>query len=183
MAIEPKTKADREKMGEALAAWSRKIPTLTVKTNEETGQTIIAGMGELHLDIIMDRMRREFNVETNAGAPQIAYRETITKASEGEGKLVKQSGGRGQYGHVVVDMMPQERGKGIEIENKVVGGNIPKEYIPACKKGIEEALLNGVVNGSPVIDVAINITDGSYHEVDSNELAFKLAAIFAVRTR
>ncbi len=181
MAIEPKTKADREKMGESLGRLVEEDPTLTVKTNEETGQTIIAGMGELHLDIIMDRMRREFNVETNAGAPQIAYRESITKPSEGEGKLVKQSGGRGQYGHVVVDMMPQERGKGIAIENKVVGGNIPKEYIPACKKGIEEALLNGVVNGSPVIDVAINITDGSYHEVDSNELAFKLAAIFAVQ--
>jgi elongation factor G len=181
MAIEPKTKADREKMGEALGRLVEEDPTLTVKTNEETSQTIIAGMGELHLDIIMDRMRREFNVETNAGAPQIAYRETITKTSEGEGKLVKQSGGRGQYGHVIVDMMPQERGKGIEIENKVVGGNIPKEYIPACKKGIEEALLNGVVHGSPVIDVAIHITDGSYHEVDSNELAFKLAAIFAVQ--
>jgi elongation factor G len=181
MAIEPKTKADREKMGEALGRLVEEDPTLTVKTNEETSQTIIAGMGELHLDIIMDRMRREFNVETNAGAPQIAYRESITKAAEGEGKLVKQSGGRGQYGHVVVDIMPQERGKGIAIENKVVGGNIPKEYIPACKKGIEEALLNGVVNGSPVIDVAINITDGSYHEVDSNELAFKLAAIFAVQ--
>jgi elongation factor G len=181
MAIEPKTKGDREKMGESLGRLVEEDPTLTVKTNEETGQTIIAGMGELHLDIIMDRMRREFNVETNAGAPQIAYRESITKPSEGEGKLVKQSGGRGQYGHVVIDMAPQERGKGIVIENKVVGGNIPKEYIPACKKGIEEALLNGVVNGSPVIDVAINITDGSYHEVDSNELAFKLAAIFAVQ--
>jgi elongation factor G len=168
-------------MGESLGRLVEEDPTLTVKTNEETGQTIIAGMGELHLDIIMDRMRREFNVETNAGAPQIAYRESITKPSEGEGKLVKQSGGRGQYGHVVVEMAPQERGKGIAIENKVVGGNIPKEYIPACKKGIEEALLNGVVNGSPVIDVAINITDGSYHEVDSNELAFKLAAIFAVQ--
>jgi elongation factor G len=181
MAIEPKTKADREKMGESLGRLVEEDPTLTVKTNEETGQTIIAGMGELHLDIIMDRMRREFNVETNAGAPQIAYRETITKSHEGEGKLVKQSGGRGQYGHCVVEMRPQERGKGIAIENKVVGGNIPKEYIPACKKGIEEALLNGVVNGSPVIDVAIDITDGSYHEVDSNELAFKLAAIFAVQ--
>jgi elongation factor G len=181
MAIEPKTKADREKMGEALGRLVEEDPTLTVKTNEETSQTIIAGMGELHLDIIMDRMRREFGVETNAGAPQIAYRESVTKEAEGEGKLVKQSGGRGQYGHVVLDMSPQERGKGVVIENKVVGGNIPKEYIPACKKGIEEALLNGVVNGSPVIDVAINITDGSYHEVDSNELAFKLAAIFAVQ--
>ena len=135
MAIEPKTKADREKMGESLGRLVEEDPTLTVKTNEETGQTIIAGMGELHLDIIMDRMRREFNVETNAGAPQIAYRETITKSSEGEGKLVKQSGGRGQYGHVVLEMMPVERGKGITIENKVVGGNIPKEYIAGLQKG------------------------------------------------
>ncbi len=181
MAIEPKTKADREKMGESLGRLVEEDPTLTVKTNEETGQTIIAGMGELHLDIIRDRMKREFNVETNAGAPQIAYRETTTKNSGGEGKLVKQSGGRGQYGHVVVEMRPLERGKGIEVESKVVGGTIPKEYIPACKKGIEEALLNGVVNGSPVVDVAIDIVYGSYHEVDSNELAFKLAAIFAVQ--
>jgi len=181
MAIEPKTKGDREKMGDALGRLVEEDPTLTVKTNEETSQTIIAGMGELHLDIIMDRMRREFNVETNAGAPQIAYRETITKTGEGHGKLAKQSGGRGQFGEVYIDMIPQERGKGITIENKVVGGNIPKEFIPAVKKGIEEALLNGVVNGAPVIDVEIHITDGSYHEVDSNELAFKLAAIFAVQ--
>ncbi|HUB68174.1 MAG TPA: elongation factor G, partial [Candidatus Methylacidiphilales bacterium] len=169
MAIEPKTKSDREKMGESLGRLVEEDPTLTVKTNEETGQTIIAGMGELHLDIIMDRLRREFNVETNAGAPQIAYRETVTKSAEGEGKLIKQSGGRGQYGHVILDIAPQPRGKGVAIENKVVGGNIPKEYIPAVRKGIEEALLNGVVNGSPVIDVALNITDGTYHEVDSNE--------------
>jgi elongation factor G len=168
-------------MGESLGRLVEEDPTLTVKTNEETGQTIIAGMGELHLDIIMDRMRREFNVETNAGAPQIAYRETVTRKSDGEGKLVKQSGGRGQYGHVVLEMFPLERGKGIVVENKVVGGNIPKEYIPACKKGVEEALLNGVINGSQVIDCEIHITDGSYHEVDSNELAFKLAAIFAVQ--
>ncbi len=181
MAIEPKTKGDREKMGTSLGRLVEEDPTLVVKTNEETGQTIIAGMGELHLDIICDRLRREFNVETNAGAPQIAYRETITKSSVGEGKLVKQSGGRGQYGHVILEMIPNERGKGIVVESKVVGGNIPKEYIPACKKGVEEALLNGVVNGSQVIDVTINILDGSYHEVDSNELAFKMAAIFAVQ--
>lgn len=181
MAIEPKTKGDREKMGESLGRLVEEDPTLVVKSNEETGQTIIAGMGELHLDIICDRLRREFSVETNAGAPQIAYRETITKSSPGEGKLVKQSGGRGQYGHVILEMIPNERGKGIVIESKVVGGNIPKEYIGPCKKGVEEALLNGVVNGSQVIDVTVNILDGSYHEVDSNELAFKMAAIFAVQ--
>ena len=138
-------------------------------------------MGELHLDIILDRMRREFKVECNSGAPQIAYRETITKAATGEGKLVKQSGGRGQYGHVVLTVTPVERGKGITIENKVVGGTIPKEYIPACRKGVEEALLNGIINGSPVIDMEIHIIDGSYHDVDSNELAFKMAAIFALK--
>ncbi|PAW78843.1 MAG: elongation factor G [Verrucomicrobia bacterium Tous-C9LFEB] len=181
MAIEPKTKGDREKMGESLGRLVEEDPTLVVKSNEETGQTIIAGMGELHLDIICDRLRREFNVETNAGAPQIAYRETVTKSSGGEGKLVKQSGGRGQYGHVILEIIPNERGKGIVIESKVVGGNIPKEYIGPCKKGVEEALLNGVVNGSQVIDVTVNILDGSYHEVDSNELAFKMAAIFAVQ--
>ncbi len=181
MAVEPKTKGDREKMGEALQRLSEEDPTFMVKTNEETGQTIISGMGELHLEIICDRLKREFSVETNAGAPQIAYRETITKPSPGEGKLIKQSGGRGQYGHVILQVAPQERGKGIEIENKVTGGNIPKEYIPAVKKGVEEALLNGVIHGSPVIDMKIQIMDGSYHEVDSNELAFKMAAIFAVK--
>lgn len=181
MAIEPKTKGDREKMGDSLGRLVEEDPTLVVKSNEETGQTIIAGMGELHLDIICDRLRREFNVETNAGAPQIAYRETVTKSAVGEGKLVKQSGGRGQYGHVILEIIPNERGKGIVIDSKVVGGNIPKEYIGPCKKGVEEALLNGVVNGSQVIDVTVNILDGSYHEVDSNELAFKMAAIFAVQ--
>ncbi len=181
MAVEPKTKVDREKMGEGLQRLMEEDPTFFVSSNEETGQTIIAGMGELHLDIILDRMRREFKVECNSGAPQIAYRETITKAADGEGKLIKQSGGRGQYGHVVLDITPVERGKGITIENKVVGGNIPKEYIPACRKGVEEALLNGVINGSPVIDVEVHITDGSYHDVDSNELAFKMAAIFAMK--
>ena len=181
MAVEPKTKGDREKMGEALQRLSEEDPTFMVKTNEETGQTIISGMGELHLEIICDRLKREFSVETNAGAPQIAYRETITKSSGGEGKLIKQSGGRGQYGHVILKVTPQERGKGLSVENKVTGGNIPKEYIPAVKKGVEEAVLNGVIHGSPVIDIKIEIMDGSYHEVDSNELAFKMAAIFAVK--
>ena len=160
---------------------SEEDPTFKVFTHEDTGQTIIAGMGELHLEIIRDRMFREFKVDANAGKPQIAYRETITAPADGEGKLIKQSGGRGQYGHVIVKTHPNERGKGITIENKVVGGNIPKEYIPACKKGIEEAMLNGVVGGYQVIDAHIDIVDGSYHDVDSNELAFKLAAIFAVK--
>lgn len=181
MAVEPKTKGDREKMSEGLSRLMEEDPTFRVSTNEETGQTIIAGMGELHLDIILDRMRREFNVQTNAGAPQIAYRETILKPADGEGKLIKQSGGRGQYGHVCVKIEPNERGKGIIIENKIVGGVIPKEYIPAVKKGLEEGLLNGIVNGSPVIDIKIDIVFGSYHEVDSNELAFKMAAIFALK--
>jgi elongation factor G len=181
MAIEPKTKQDQEKMGVALQRLSEEDPTFKVYTHEDTGQTIIAGMGELHLEIIRDRMFREFKVDANAGKPQIAYRETITSPAGGEGKLIKQSGGRGQYGHVIVKVQPNERGKGITIENKVVGGNIPKEYIPACKKGIEEAMLNGVVGGYQVIDAHIDITDGSYHDVDSNEMAFKLAAIFAVK--
>ncbi len=181
MSIEPKTKVDQEKMSLALQRLAEEDPTFRVFTNEDTGQTIIAGMGELHLEIIRDRLLREFKVEANSGKPQIAYRETITAPAKGEGKLIKQSGGRGQYGHVVVDVKPNERGKGITIENKVVGGTIPKEYIPACKKGIEEAVLNGVIGGYPVIDAHIDIIDGSYHDVDSNELAFKMAAIFAVK--
>ena len=181
MAIEPKTKLDQEKMATALQRLAEEDPTFRVYTNEDTGQTIIAGMGELHLEIIRDRMLREFKVDANAGKPQIAYRETMLKNATGEGKLIKQSGGRGQYGHVIVNVEPRERGKGIEIENKVVGGTIPREYIPAVKKGIEEAVLNGVLGGYPVIDLHVDIIDGSYHDVDSNELAFKLAAIFAMK--
>jgi elongation factor G len=181
MAIEPKTKGDREKLGEGLQRLAEEDPTFQVQTNEETGQTIIKGMGELHLDIIIDRLKREFSVQANAGAPQIAYRETITKAADGEGKLIKQSGGRGQYGHVCLEVNPVERGKGITVENKVVGGTIPKEYVPAAIKGVNEGLLNGVINGNQVIDVEVRITDGSYHDVDSNELAFKLAGIFAIK--
>src|SRR5215468_10261970 len=181
MAIEPKTKLDQEKMSTALQRLAEEDPTFRVYTHEDTGQTIIAGMGELHLEIIRDRMFREFKVAANAGKPQIAYRETITKSAEGEGKFIRQSGGRGQYGHVIVNVEPRERGKGIEIENKVVGGTIPREYIPAVKKGIEEAVLNGVLGGYPVIDLHVDIIDGSYHDVDSNELAFKLAAIFAMK--
>ena len=181
MAIEPKTKADQEKMGNALQRLSEEDPTFRVFTNEETGQTIIAGMGELHLEIIRDRMMREFKVEANSGKPQIAYKETILTAADGEGKLVKQSGGRGQYGHVVIKIAPNEKGKGVTIENKTVGGSIPKDFIPAVIKGLNEASLNGVVGGYPVIDVHIEIVDGSYHDVDSNEMAFKMAAIFALK--
>jgi elongation factor G len=181
MSIEPKTKADQEKMGIALQRLAEEDPTFRVFTNEDTGQTIIAGMGELHLEIIRDRMLREFKVDAASGKPQIAYKETVLNPADGEGKLVKQSGGRGQYGHVVIKIVPNERGKGITIENKVVGGTIPKEYIPAVIKGLNEATLNGVVGGYPVIDVHVDITDGSYHDVDSNELAFKMAAIFALK--
>ena len=181
MAVEPKTKVDQEKMANALQRLAEEDPTFRVSTNEETGQTIIAGMGELHLEIIRDRMMREFKVEANSGKPQIAYKETILAPADGEGKLVKQSGGRGQYGHVVVKIAPNERGKGITIENKVVGGAIPKDFIPAVIKGLNEAVLNGVVGGYPVIDVHVDIVDGSYHDVDSNELAFKMAAIFALK--
>ena len=181
MAVEPKTKLDQEKMSNALQRLAEEDPTFRVFTNEETGQTIIAGMGELHLEIIRDRMFREFKVEANAGKPQIAYKETILVPADGEGKLVKQSGGRGQYGHVIIKIAPNQRGKGITIENKVVGGNIPKEYIPACIKGLKEAVLNGVVGGYPVLDIHVDIVDGSYHDVDSNELAFKMAAIFSLK--
>ncbi len=181
MAVEPKTKADQEKLAIALGRLSEEDPTFMVKTDEETGQTIISGMGELHLEIIIDRIRREFKVEANTGAPQIAYRETITAAAGGEGKLVKQSGGRGQYGHVILSMKPNEKGKGLTIENKVVGGTIPKEYINAVYKGISEAMCNGIIAGYPVIDVHVEILDGSYHDVDSNENAFTMAAIFAMK--
>jgi elongation factor G len=176
VAIEPKTKADQEKMGIALSKLAQEDPSFRVKTDEETGQTIISGMGELHLDIIVDRMRREYKVEANVGAPQVAYRETIRKAiAEVEGKFVRQSGGRGQYGHVWLRIEPQEPGKGYEFVNEVVGGTVPKEYIPAVNKGITEALDNGVLAGFPVVDVKVTLFDGSYHEVDSNEMAFKIA--------
>jgi elongation factor G len=181
MAIEPKTKLDQEKMGIALQRLSEEDPTFKVYTHEDTGQTIIAGMGELHLEIIRDRMFREFKVEANAGKPQIAYRETITSSAHGVGKLIKQSGGRGQYGHVEVDVRPGARSTGLVVENKIVGGVIPREYIPAVKKGIQEAVLNGVLGGYPVVDVEVDIVYGSFHEVDSNELAFKMAAIFALK--
>jgi elongation factor G len=181
MAVEPKAKGDQEKMANALQRLSDEDPTFVVRTDEETGQTIIAGMGELHLEILRDRMLREFKVETNAGAPQIAYRETLTKEADGEGKLVKQSGGRGQYGHVILKVFPVERGKGFTVENKVVGGTIPKEFINACKAGVKEAMTNGIIAGYEVVDCHVDIIDGSSHDVDSNENAFKMAAIFAVK--
>jgi elongation factor G len=181
MAVEPKTKADREKMGEGLQRLAEEDPTFRCFTNEETGQLIIAGMGELHLEIIRDRLFREFKVGANAGAPQIAYRETVTKAAEGEGKFIRQSGGRGQYGHAMVTLAPNERGKGVEIENKIVGGAIPKEYIPAVIDGVEEAIKGGVLAGYPVVDVKVEVVDGTFHEVDSSELAFKMAGIFALK--
>jgi elongation factor G len=181
MAVEPKTKADREKMGEGLQRLAEEDPTFRCFTNEETGQLIIAGMGELHLEIIRDRLFREFKVEASAGAPQIAYRETITKPAEGEGKFIRQSGGRGQYGHALIKIQPNERGKGVEIENKIVGGAIPKEYIPAVIDGIEEAVKGGVIAGFQMVDLKAQIVDGTFHEVDSNELAFKMAGIFALK--
>lgn len=174
-AVEPKTKADQEKMGVALNKLAQEDPSFRVKTDEETGQTIISGMGELHLEILVDRMKREFKVEANVGAPQVAYRETIRKSVESEGKFVRQSGGRGQYGHCWLRIEPQEPGKGYEFVNGVVGGVIPKEYIPAVDKGIQEAMKNGVIAGYPVVDVKVTCFDGSYHDVDSNEMAFKIA--------
>ena len=181
VAIEPKSKADQDKMGQALAKLAEEDPTFRTETNPETGQTIISGMGELHLDILVDRMRREFKVEANVGAPQVAYRETIRGAAKIDSKFVRQSGGRGQYGHVVVEFEPNEEGAGFEFENKIVGGVVPREYIPAVQSGIEEALENGILAGYPVVDVKARLVFGSYHDVDSNEMAFKVAASMAVK--
>ena len=180
VAVEPKTKVDQEKMGVALHRLAQEDPSFRVHTDEESGQTIISGMGELHLEIIVDRMKREFSVEANVGAPQVAYRETMRKPVESEGKFIRQSGGRGQYGHVWLKLEPQ-RGKGYEFVDGVKGGRVPKEFIPAVKKGVDEALQEGVLAGYPVVDVKVTLTDGSYHEVDSNENAFKMAAIFAFK--
>ena len=182
VAVEPKTKADQEKMGLALQRLAAEDPSFRVATDQESGQTIISGMGELHLEIIVDRMRREFKVEANVGKPQVAYRETIRGTVEKqEGKFVRQSGGRGQYGHVVIRLEPNESGKGFEFVNGIVGGVIPREYIPAVQKGIEEQLNNGVLAGYPVVDVKVTLLDGSYHEVDSNEMAFKIAGSMAFK--
>ncbi|MGY0559082.1 elongation factor G [Lysobacter sp. A421] len=175
MAVEPKTKADQEKMGMALGRLAQEDPTFRVHTDEESGQTIISGMGELHLDVLVDRMRREFNVEANVGKPQVAYRETIRKAVKAEGKFVRQSGGKGQFGHVWLEIEPGETGSGYVFENGVVGGVVPKEYIPAVDKGIQEVIANGLLAGYPIVDVKVRLVDGSYHEVDSSEMAFKIA--------
>ncbi len=181
MAIEPKTKADSDKMSVGLARLAEEDPTFRVSTAEETGQTIIAGMGELHLEIIRDRLLREFKVQANAGKPQIAYRETITANADGEGKLIRQSGGKGQYGHVVIKVRPNERGKGYTVDNQITGGTIPKEFIPAVLKGLGEGMTNGVIASYPVVDLHVELVDGSFHEVDSNDMAFQLAAIFAMK--
>jgi elongation factor G len=181
VAVEPKTKADQEKMGLALNRLAQEDPSFRVRTDEETNQTIISGMGEVHLEILVDRMRREFGVEANVGAPQVAYREAIRKDVEVEGKFVKQSGGRGQYGHVWIKMGPNEAGKGFEFIDAVKGGTVPREYIPAVEKGLRETLPNGVLAGFPVVDVKVTLFDGSYHDVDSNENAFKMAASMAFK--
>src|SRR3989339_2228481 len=179
MAIEPKTKADQEKMGIALSRLSEEDPTLKIRTDEETGQTIIAGMGELHLEIIVDRMKREFSVEANIGKPQVAYKETILNAVDQEGKYIRQSGGRGQYGHVYIKLSPNETGAGFEFINSIVGGTIPKEYIAPVEQGVKGAMTKGVIAGYPVVDIKCELYDGSYHDVDSSEIAFKIAAAMA----
>ena len=181
VAIEPRTKADQEKMGLALGKLAQEDPSFRVQTDEESGQTIISGMGELHLEIIVDRLKREFKVEANVGAPQVAYRETIRTATEAEGKFVRQSGGRGQYGHVWLRIEPKEAGSGYEFVNEIVGGAVPREYIPAVDKGVQEQMASGVIAGYPMVDVKVTIYDGSYHDVDSNENAFKIAGSMAFR--
>jgi len=181
MAIEPKSKGDREKLSVALGSLSEEDPTFRVTSNEETGQTIIAGMGELHLEILKDRMFREFKVEANVGAPQVSYKETITAPGKTDTKFVKQSGGRGQYAHVCLEIEPNESGKGNEVVSKIVGGVIPREYIPACIKGVEEGLANGVLAGFSLVDVKVAIVFGSFHEVDSNEMAFKICSSMAIK--
>jgi elongation factor G len=181
VAVEPKTKADQEKMGIALSRLAQEDPSFRVRTDEETNQTIISGMGELHLEILVDRMRREFNVEANVGAPQVAYREAIKKKVEVEGKFVKQSGGKGQYGHVWITMEPSGEGKGFEFVDAIKGGTVPREFIPAVEKGLRETIPSGILAGFPVVDVKVTLFDGSYHDVDSNENAFKMAASMAFK--
>jgi elongation factor G len=181
VAVEPKTKADQEKMGIALGRLAQEDPSFRVRSDEESGQTIISGMGELHLEIIVDRMKREFNVEANVGAPQVAYREAIKKKVEVEGKFVKQSGGKGQYGHVWITMEPNEAGKGFEFVDQIKGGTVPREFIPAVEKGLRETIPSGILAGFPVVDVKVTLFDGSYHDVDSNENAFKMAASMAFK--
>ena len=182
VAIEPKTKADQDKLGLAMVKLSEEDPTFHVHTDAETGQTIISGMGELHLEVLVDRMRREFKVEANIGRPQVAYRETIRAAmTDVEGKFVRQSGGRGQYGHVVINMEPRKAGEGFVFEDKIVGGSVPREYIGAVEHGVKEALENGVLAGYPVVDVKVELIDGSSHDVDSSEMAFKIAGSMAFK--
>ena len=181
LSVEPKSKADQDKMGQALAKLQEEDPTFRAHTDQETGQVIIAGMGELHLDILVDRMRREFNVEANVGAPQVSYRETFRQSAEVEGKFVRQSGGRGQFGHVWIEFSPNEEGAGFEFENAIVGGVVPREYIPAVEAGLRDSLDNGVIAGYPLIDIKARLFDGSYHDVDSNEMAFKVAASMALK--
>jgi elongation factor G len=182
VAIEPKTKADEEKLGNSLQRLSEEDPTFRVHTDEETGQTIIAGMGELHLEIIVDRLVREFNVDANVGKPQVAYRETVrNKVDKVEGRFVRQSGGRGQYGHVVIEMQPNVPGGGYEFESRIQGGSIPREYIPSVDDGIQEAMSTGVLAGYPVVDIKVALIDGSYHEVDSSDMAFKIAGSLAFK--
>ncbi|WP_408955500.1 elongation factor G [Natroniella sp. ANB-PHB2] len=181
VAIEPKTQKDSDKLGEALQKLAEEDPTFNVRTDEETGQTIISGMGELHLEVIIDRLTREFNVEANIGEPQVAYRETVTKKAEIEGKFIRQSGGRGQYGHVIMEIEPLEAGEGFEFEDNIVGGVVPRDYISSVEDGVREALENGVLANYPVVDVKVALNDGSYHEVDSSEMAFKIAGSMAIR--
>jgi len=182
VAIEPKTKADQDKLGIALNKLAEEDPTFRVHTDAETGQTIISGMGELHLEIIVDRMMREFKVDANVGRPQVAYRETVRKRVEKvEGKFIRQSGGKGQYGHVVINIAPMEPGQGFHFEDKVVGGTVPREYIGPVEQGIKEALENGILAGYPMVDIKVELTDGSYHEVDSSEMAFKIAGSMAFK--
>ena len=179
--VEPKSKADQDKMGVALQKLAEEDPTFRVETNVETGETVISGMGELHLDVLVDRMKREFKVEANVGAPQVSYRETFRAATKAEGKFVRQSGGKGQYGHVWVEFTPNEEGKGFEFENAIVGGVVPREYIPAVEKGLEDSMNNGVLAGYPLVDIKAKLYDGSYHDVDSNETAFRVAASMALK--
>ncbi|HEX4802453.1 MAG TPA: elongation factor G, partial [Myxococcaceae bacterium] len=181
IAIEPKSKADQEKLGVSLMKLAVEDPSFRVRSDEETGQTIIAGMGELHLEIIVDRLLREFKVEANVGKPQVAYRETITKQAEAEGRYIRQTGGRGQYGHIWLRLIPNQPGAGFSFDSKIVGGVVPKEYIPAVEKGVIEAMESGVLAGYPMVDVKVEAIDGSYHEVDSSEIAFKIAGSMALK--
>ena len=181
VAIEPKTKSDQEKLSNSLEKLSDEDPTFSYSTDQETSQTIISGMGELHLEVIVDRLLREFNVDANIGQPQVAYKESISLTAKGEGKFIKQTGGRGQYGHVILDVVPLERGEGFEFENKIVGGAIPREYIPSVEKGVKSLFESGVVAGYPVVDIKVVLKDGSFHNVDSSDVAFQVAASYAVK--